>query len=67
VSLGDERRDEAWKCLYDPALDEEGALDASLVEYGKDPVDVANHALGDRGVIVEAGLVPIFDVDRESV
>ena len=41
------------------------ALTPNSLEDLEDPVDVPNHAFGDRRLVVDARLVPILDVDRE--
>src|SRR5205809_1456666 len=65
VTLEDEVLDEPRECIRDLALDEERSLNAELVEEGENTVDVANHALRNRRVVVDTRLVPVLDVDRE--
>jgi len=67
VPLCNERADEIRKRLRYLSLDEEGALDAAVVEHHQDSVDVAHDSIGDRRVVVEARLIPVLDVHRERV
>jgi hypothetical protein len=54
MSLADQGANELRECLRDPPLNEEAALDTTFVEHRENPVDVADDALGDRRVVVEA-------------
>jgi hypothetical protein len=65
VTLLDEALDELREGFRDTALDEERCLDAELVKDVENTVDVPNHTLGDRRVVVNTRLVPVLDVDRE--
>jgi succinoglycan biosynthesis protein ExoA len=62
----DKASHQTGEALRDQSLDKERRFHSALVEDRQNEIHVPDDPLGDRGVEVDAGLVPVLDVDGES-
>src|SRR3954454_839189 len=65
VTLRHQLLQELRERLCDASLDEERPFDPEVVEDGENSIDVADDAVRDRRVVVDARLIPVLHVDRE--
>jgi hypothetical protein len=66
VPFADDGRHKSREPFRHATLDEKGALHPKFIKHPEHPLHVADNALCDRSVVIDAGLIPILNVDRKS-